>query len=325
MSWSTTLSWKDAQKKAKVLSKIRRFFEERNVIEVETPLLCDSTVTDVHLDPFITSFDYDKRIDTSKPRYKFLQTSPEFCMKRLLASGYQSIYQISKAFRHEAQGRLHNPEFTILEWYRIGFTQRELMEEVSDLLLTIVDCKQPTFITYQDLFLKYTYIDPLDCSIAELLIYIEENGKISDWLLLEKNINTLLQFIISEFIEPVIDHSVPHFIYDFPVAQASLAKISQSNPKVAERFECFYQGLELVNGFSELTDYQEQLERFINDNRERKQYGFKERNIDAKFINALKSGIPECSGVAMGVDRLLMIALNKQDIEEVISFCIDRA
>ena len=325
MSWSTTLSWKDAQKKAKVLSTIRRFFEARNVIEVETPLLCNSTVTDIHLDPFITFFYHEKETHSKESTSKYLQTSPEFCMKRLLASGYQSIYQISKAFRNEAQGRFHNPEFTILEWYRVGFTQQELMREVSDLLVTITDCKQPLFITYQDIYLKYTSIDPLNCSITELLTYIEENGKLSDWLVFEKNLNTLLQFILSEFIEPNIDNSVPHFIYDFPAGQASLAKISSYNPKVAERFECYYQGLELVNGFSELTDHKEQLDRFNHDNNERQQSGIEERDIDPKFINALKSGIPECAGVAMGIDRILMVALNKKKIDEVITFCIDRA
>ena len=325
MDWSTTLTWEDAKKKAEILSKIRQFFANRDVIEVETPLLCDSTVTDLHLEPFKTSFEYDSDLNATELKYKFLQTSPEFCMKRLLASGYQSIYQISKAFRHEAKGRLHNPEFTILEWYRIGFTQRELMDEVSDLFITVLNCKQPIFITYQNVFIKYTSIDPLNCSIKEVLVYIEENNKMSDWLLFEKNISTLLQFVLSEFIEPIIDHSVPHFIYDFPVDQASLAKVNKSNPKVAERFECYYQGLELVNGFSELTDYKEQFERFNNDNKERKKCGLEEKNIDERFINALKSGIPECSGVAMGVDRLLMIALNKNDIDGVITFCIDRA
>jgi lysyl-tRNA synthetase class 2 len=325
MNWSATLNWDDAIRRSKLLSKIRYFFEERDIIEVETPLVCQSTVTDVHLDPFITSFNHSKELFNGNSVDMFLQTSPEFCMKRLLASGYQSIYQITKAFRNEAQGRYHNPEFTMLEWYRIGFTQEQLMGEVAELLLEILDCRQPINISYQDVFIRYTSIDPLNTSIGELHQYIASNGKMSEWLMAESNVDTLLQFILSEFIESNIAQAEPWFIFNFPISQASLAQVDDVNPDTAQRFECYYKGIELANGFCELTDHKEQLTRFVKDNEVRDTYGLERRAIDSKFISALESGIPNCSGVAVGIDRLLMLALDKKNIEDVITFCSDRA
>jgi len=324
MTWSATMSWQDAQEKSKILNRIRRFFESRNVIEVETPLLCKSTITDIHLDPFSTTFSYGPNTH-NLPVDLFLQTSPEYCMKRLLASGYDSIYQISKAFRHEPMGRFHNPEFTILEWYQIGYSQHELMQEVEQLLKLILRCDDAIYVTYQNVFIDNTGIDPLDTTISELVNYIEEVGKISDWLLKENKLEVFLQFVLSEIIEPKIGLSTPCFIYDFPIAQASLAKPSDIDPRVSERFECYFKGIELVNGFSELTDFTEQENRFLKDNIERKEMGLEEREIDQRFIAALKSGLPECAGVALGVDRLLMLALKKSSIEEVMTFTVDRA
>ncbi|WP_426358833.1 elongation factor P--(R)-beta-lysine ligase [Pseudocolwellia sp. HL-MZ19] len=325
MSWKTTLSWEDAKKKAYILNQIRQFFYDLDVIEVETPLLGRSTVTDVHLEAFNTHFNYlpDSSINNADTLY--LQTSPEFCMKRLLASGYQSIYQISKAFRHEAKGHIHNPEFTILEWYRIGFQQDDLILEVSDLIQAILKCDMPKVITYQNLFLEHLNIDALDTSVEELKDVISNHNKMSDWLKDESSIDTLLQFILSELIEPNIGIDTPIFIRDFPINQASLAKMNMSDERVADRFECYFKGIELVNGFCELTDAIVQVERFNKDNLERKQLGLEEKVIDRRFIQALESGLPSCSGVALGIDRLLMLALNKQDIEEVITFTIDRA
>ncbi len=325
MSWETTLSWEDAKKKASILNQIRQFFFKRNVVEVETPLLGSSTVTDVHLEAFETLFNYFPSSSVDFADSLYLQTSPEFCMKRLLASGYESIYQICKAFRHEGKGRIHNPEFTILEWYRVGFDQRDLIEEVSCLLKDVLNCSEPKIISYQDLFTKHLNIDPLETSIEELKNIIDINGINDDWIIEEKNIDILLQFVLSELIEPNIGHDEPVFIYNFPISQASLAKQNIDDSRVADRFECYFKGIELVNGFCELTDHIEQQDRFNKDNLERKQIGRKEKQIDTRFINALKSGIPSCSGVALGIDRLLMLALNKEQIDEVITFTIDRA
>jgi len=325
MSWQATLSWEDAKTKAVILQKIRAFFFGRGVIEVDTPLLCESTVTDVYLEAFKTSFHFSSDTNINIASDKYLQTSPEYCMKRLLASGYQSIYQLSKAFRHEAKGRYHNPEFTILEWYRLGFSQMDLICEVSDLLKDVLDCDEPNIQTYQDVFIEHVQIDPLNRNIDELHDCIIKANKASDWLLEEDDIDVLLQFIMAEMIEPKIGQSTPFFIYNFPVTQASLAKESHDDPRVAERFECYYKGVELVNGFCELTDANEQEKRFTDDNQKRQSLGLEVKEIDYKFIKALKSGIPACSGVALGVDRLLMLALDKGSIDEVITFTIDRA
>lgn len=325
MNWQPTLSWEDAKKKALILRQIRSFFDARDVIEVETPVLGQSTVTDIHLDAFTTEFTFLNTAPKSSSSTLFLQTSPEYCMKRLLASGYQSIYQLSKAFRHEPKGRFHNPEFTLLEWYRLGFKQIDLINEVALLLISVLQCKQPKICSYQALFIEHTGIDPLDTELAELKTYIAHKNKMSDWLDAENNQDTLLQFILSEVIEPVIGINEPIFIMNFPASQASLAKISDADHRVAERFECYFKGIELVNGFCELTDAAEQLKRFEQDNINRKAAGEAIKAIDPLFISALEAGMPQCSGVAMGIDRLLMLALDKRSIDEVITFAVDRA
>jgi len=320
MSFKSTLDWETAQKRADILRKIRHFFYNRNVIEVETPALSQGTVTDQYLDAFKCTYKY-----LSSPSFNtsmYLQTSPEFSMKRLLASGYGDIYQICKAFRNEQAGNHHNPEFTILEWYRLGFDHMQLMAEVSELLMLILSCKKPIQISYQQLFLKYTAIDPLNTSHSELLNLLKIHNKLSDWLIKELNIDVLLQVVLSEIIEDKIGKEQPCFIYNFPCSQASLAQLSCDDPRVAERFECYYQGVELVNGFNELTDAKVQLARFEQDNIHRKQNNLVEKPIDTHLISALKSGLPQCSGVALGVDRLIMLACNKRKIEKVISFPI---
>jgi len=321
MDWQTTLSWQDAQVRSKILQKIRMFFSDRDVIEVETPLLSRGTITDVHLEAFTSSYHFlnDEHIKL------YLQTSPEFSMKRLLACGYQSIFQICKAFRHEEFGRYHNPEFTMLEWYRIDFDHMALIKEVADLLQSVLNCDKPTQITYQEVFLQVTSIDPLNTTKAELLLFIENSNKMSDWLILENDIDILLQFIFTEIIEPTIGLDVPCFVYNFPSSQASLAKICPDDPKVAQRFECYFKGIELVNGFNELTDAKQQLLRFEEDNKKRLQDGKVEMPIDYRFIAALEDGIPDCAGVALGIDRLVMLAINANEINQVITFPIENA
>ncbi|MGB1263818.1 MAG: elongation factor P--(R)-beta-lysine ligase [Cognaticolwellia sp.] len=325
MSWQPSMNWQYAKQRAKVLTMIRGFFLERDVVEVETPLLSNATVTDVHLDPFITQFNYsaDSHIEQSIPLYA--QTSPEFAMKRLLASGYGCCFQICKAFRHEQHGRYHNPEFTMLEWYRLGFDHFNLMDEVAALLQVILDCENVDRISYQEVFIREVAIDPLASSKAELLAFISERGLYSDWLANEDSVDTLLQFIMSEVIEPNIGQQTPCFIFNFPASQASLAKISHTDPRVAERFECYFKGVELANGFNELTDANTQLERFQQDNCLRIKQGKEARTIDNNFIAALAHGLPDCAGVALGVDRLIMLALEASHIDQVLSFPIENA
>ncbi|WDE02017.1 elongation factor P--(R)-beta-lysine ligase [Thalassomonas actiniarum] len=321
MSWQATLQWQDARQRAKVLQQIRSFFIARDVVEVETPLLSQGTITDLHLDAFSTRYDYLCEGSASL----YMQTSPEFAMKRLLASGYGDIFQLCKAFRDEAHGSHHNPEFTILEWYRLGFDHFQLMSEVGDLLEQVLACKPATKISYQQVFLDKVNIDPLETSTAELLTLIKAHDKCSDWLLQEQDIDTLLQFVFSEIIEPEIGLEAPCLVYHFPASQASLAKISADDSRVAERFECYYLGLELANGFNELTDAEIQTKRFHQDNAKRLASGKGEKPLDERFICALEHGLPDCAGVALGVDRLVMLALKKDKIKNVLSFAVDQA
>ncbi len=325
MSWQPTLSWEYAQQRAQVLQKIRQFFNERNVVEVETPALSQGTVTDVHLEAITCKYNFLSDSSPEQATNLYLQTSPEFHMKRLLASGYGCIFQIAKAFRHEEAGRFHNPEFTLLEWYRLGFDHFKLMEEVADLLKTVLGCADPTKITYQNLFIDLLSLDPLNATREQLLILIKKHDKLSEWLTLEQDNDILLQFIFSELIEPHIGKNSPCFVYDFPRSQASLAKISHEDTRVAQRFECYFQGVELVNGFNELTDVDLQLERFQEDNRQRKTFSLQIKPIEKNFIAALAQGLPQCSGVALGIDRLIMLALKAEHIEQVISFPVTRS
>lgn len=324
MNWQPTLSWEHAKLRADIIAKIRSFFRDRAVIEVETPLLANATITDVHLDPFVTQFNYSTDSPLSQSKALYAQTSPEFAMKRLLASGYGCCYQLCKAFRHESHGRYHNPEFTMLEWYRVGVDHFQLMDEVSELLVSVLGCTTVNKISYQQLFLKQVEIDPLEATRNELLALIRHRGVFSDWLA-EENVDTLLQFIMSEIIEPNIGIDAPCFVYNFPASQASLARICKADTRVAERFECYYRGIELANGFNELTNARQQLDRFMQDNEIRIAQGKVARMIDENFIAALNHGLPECAGVALGVDRLIMIALNADSIDKVISFPIGTA
>ena len=325
MTWQSTQTWQNAQKRAKILQKIRQFFADRNVIEVETPALSQGTVTDVYLDAISCKYDFLADSPAGHSTELFLQTSPEFHMKRLLASGYGCIYSIAKAFRHEESGNYHNPEFTMLEWYRIGFDQFDLMTEVAELLEVVLGGYKAVFTSYQDIFLTSVSVDPLTANFDELVEVLTQHGKADDWLIDMNDADLLLQFIFTEIIEPTIGIAEPQFIYDFPIAQASLAKRSVDDPRVAQRFECYFKGIELVNGFNELTDADEQVARFKLDNVKRAEQGLPVKPVDANFIAALKHGLPQCAGVALGVDRLVMLALDSKHINETISFTIDNA
>ncbi len=325
MTWASTLSWENAQGKAELLRTIRAFFAKRAVIEVETPLMSQGTITDCYLDAFSTKYHFLSDDNLSRSSNFYLQTSPEFAMKRLLASGYGSIYQICKAFRNEAYGSHHNPEFTILEWYRLGMDHFSLISEVDELLQRVLGCEPSEKLSYQQLFINQLKIDPLEANKATLLSAIKKHNMLSDWLVEEQDPDVLLQFIFSEIIEPTIGNNVPCFVYDFPRSQASLAKISSQDTRVAERFECYFKGLELANGFNELTDSGEQRNRFEQDNALRAKKNLPTKPIDEKFLAALNHGIPDCAGVALGIDRLLMLALGEKSIKNVITFPIEHA
>lgn len=298
-TWQPTATIENLKKRAEIIAKIRNFFAKRNILEVETPLLSHATVTDVHLHSIKTTGNL------------YLQTSPEYAMKRLLAAGSGSIYQICKAFRDDESGRLHNLEFTILEWYRVGFSHHDLMDEMEELLQCVLNYPKAVRFTYQEVFEKFLQINPHDINLESLQSCAREN-KI-DLQIDDKD--TLLQLLMSEKIEPNLKGVV--FIYDYPKTQAALAKI---RGEVAERFEVYVDGIELANGFHELQDAKEQRERFLNDLAKRKKLNYSAVPLDEHFLAALEHGLPACSGVALGVDRLIMLVLGVAYIDKVISF-----
>ena len=317
--WQPTASVKNLLTRAKLLAEIRRFFTDRGLLEVETPVLSEFGVTDVHLATFSTEF-ISPFGEQSKTLW--LSTSPEYHMKRLLAAGSGPIFQIGKVFRNEEAGNRHNPEFTILEWYRPHFDMYRLINEVDDLLQQILECLPAESMSYQFAFQQYVGLDPLSADLSELAEKAKKHQLIGAE---NENRDTLLQFLFSTVVEPQIGQEAPVVVYHFPASQAALAQISSEDLRVAERFEFYYKGLELANGFHELSDALEQLRRFQQDNLQREKMGLPVRAIDTRLLAALQAGIPNCSGVALGVDRVLMIAMGTESIKEVISFAIDNA
>lgn len=254
----------------------------------------------------------------------YLQTSPEYAMKRLLCAGSGPIFQICKAYRNEEAGRNHNPEFTMLEWYRPGFDHFQLMAEMDELLTLVLDCPSADKITYQHAFEQHLGFDPLDISLSELKALAGKHGY-GDIALDEHNGDNLLNLLFSQHVESKIAQDRPCFVYDFPASQAALARVSPADLRVAERFELYFKGFELANGFHELSDAGEQRRRFEQDNRKRETAELPVIAIDENLLAALESGLPDCAGVALGIDRLLMLALQKQDIAEVMAFPINHA
>lgn len=320
-SWQPSASIANLLKRAAIIAEIRRFFADRGVLEVETPAMSQATVTDIHLVPFETRF---VGPGAAQGMTLYLMTSPEYHMKRLLASGSGPIFQMCRSFRNEEAGRHHNPEFTMLEWYRPRYDMYRLMNEVDDLLQQVLDCEAAETLSYQQAFSRHLDVDPLSADKAQLR---EAAAKLdlSNIADVEEDRDTLLQLLFTVGVEPHIGRDKPAFVYHFPASQASLAEISTEDHRVAERFEVYYKGIELANGFRELTDSNEQRQRFEQDNRKRAALGLPQQPIDNNLLDALQHGMPECSGVALGVDRLIMIALGAESLSDVLTFPVYRA
>ncbi|CAE6923616.1 elongation factor P--(R)-beta-lysine ligase [Vibrio sp. B1FLJ16] len=315
-NWQPTASIEQLRQRATLIASIRQFFSERQVMEVDTPAMSHATVTDIHLHTFQTEFVGPGYADGSK---LFFMTSPEFHMKRLLAAGSGCIYQINKAFRNEENGRYHNPEFTMLEWYRVGFDHHQLMDEMDELLQRVLTCGAADRMTYQQAFVDVLGVCPLEGSMDDLKVVAGQLG-LSDIAEPENDRDTLLQLLFSVGVENKIGQHVPAFVYDFPASQAALAKINPDDQRVADRFEVYFKGIELANGFHELDNPKEQLARFEQDNLKRLEMGLKPQPIDYHLIAALESGLPDCAGVALGIDRLIMLALGCEHIDQVTAF-----
>ncbi|WP_018652464.1 elongation factor P--(R)-beta-lysine ligase [Actinobacillus capsulatus] len=319
IEWKPTASIQNLIKRSQIMAEIRQFFKDRGVLEVETPALSEFSVTDVHLSTFSTQF---LSPFASEAKTLHLMTSPEYHMKRLLAAGSGSIFQLCRVFRNEEAGKRHNPEFTMLEWYRPHFDMYRLINEVDDLLQQILDCEPAESYSYQFVFQTYVGLDPLSATRAQLVEKARKHGFPCED---DENRDTLLQFLFSEIVEANIGKERPTAVYHFPSSQAALAQISSEDHRVAERFEVYYKSLELANGFHELSDAKEQMRRFEQDNVQRAQMGLPAQQLDTRFLAALKAGIPNCSGVALGVDRLMMIAINAEKIDEVMAFGVENA
>lgn len=288
-----------------IIDSIRRFFKARGVLEVDTPILSPYGVTDVFIDSITAN---------ALSRTHYLQTSPEYAMKRLLAAGSGDIYQLCKAFRNDEVGRLHRPEFLMLEWYRLGWNHHQLMDEMDELLSHVINSTPATRISYQALFEEHLHFDPHTVDIKTIKTTAHKHQLLDALGDTHNNIDDWLMLLLSHVIEPKLGFDAPCFIYDYPKTQAALAQV---NNNVAERFEVYINGIELANGFHELRNPEEQLKRFEADNTKRKQLGKPAIPIDTDFIKALEQGLPDCSGVALGVDRLIMIALNQPSLDQI--------
>lgn len=314
--WQPNAPLTNLRLRAQILAQVRQFFTERDVMEVETPVLGQFTITDRH----ITSL----TVPTSTDGDYYLQTSPEYAMKRLLAAGSGCIYQICKAFRAAESGQRHNPEFTMLEWYRLGFNHQQLMDEIDALLKIILNTPASQRITYAELFQHYLKINIHTVTTETLRALIKDSGWMNESAD-QLDEDTCLQLLMSHAIEPHLGFDTPLFVYNFPCSQAALARLSNTQPPMAERFELYIQGIEIANGFHELTDAAEQEQRFLHDQQQRQQHGEPAPTIDPRLLAALQHGLPDCAGVALGIDRLIMLAAQASHIDEILAFSWQRS
>jgi lysyl-tRNA synthetase class 2 len=310
VDWRPAADLATLRQRAELLAKLRRFFSERNVMEVETPLLCSSGITDPSIEPFTISS------GTTPPR--FLQTSPEYAMKRLLAAHGEPMFQTARAFRAGEAGARHNPEFSLLEWYRPGFDHHQLMDEVAELVCECLGAGSVEKFSYRQLFLQRLALDPFTASIAELEAVARQHLDAGN---LSGDRDLWLDLLMSHVLEPQLGKGALTFIYDYPTSQAALARVvAVGDVNVGQRFELYVDGVELANGYCELTDAVEQRQRFTRDNALRRERGQSERPVDEYLLAALEHGLPDCSGVALGIDRLLMLAIGAADIKDVLAF-----
>ena len=319
--WQPSAPIENLRLRADTLNQVRQFFYDRHILEVETPILGRGGSTDPYLDSMMTVCSGG---GMSEVVTLYLQTSPEFHMKRLLAAGSGPIWQLSRSFRNGEASKRHNPEFSMLEWYRPEFNLQQLMAEVQVLLETILGEKTVEFSRYRDLFRTHLAADPFNSSLDELRRHAANHSGIDAS---ELDRESCCDLLMSHIIEPELGKDGFTFVYEYPAAQAALARLKtdKEGDRVAARFECYHQGLELANGYHELCDPGEQKERFLQDNQLRRQLGKNSVQEDTFLLEALYSGLPDCSGVALGFDRLLMLRAGIKDIRQVISFDINRA
>lgn len=315
-SWRPTASREMLERRAQLLALARQFFGERGVLEVDTPVVVNAAVTDVH-------------IESAQVRWPgiapgaFLHTSPEYAMKRLLAAGSGDIYQICHVVRGFEQGRLHNPEFTLIEWYRLGYSMEQLMDEVEALVRALLGAgsRSGERISYRDAFLRELALDPLEASLGQLKAAAHACGFVAQE---DTERDELLEALMATRVGPALGQRALTFVHGYPATQAALARLDPQDARIARRFELYCEGVELANGFEELASEAEQRKRFEADNRERLRRGWPVA-LDERLLAALAHGLPPCAGVALGFDRTLMLATGAHRIDEVLAFPTERA
>jgi len=318
--WQPSASLDTLRLRAGMLARVRGYFAGEGVVEVETPLLSRAAVTDVHLESVPAT------VAGIGPM--FLHTSPEYAMKRLLAAGLGDCYQVCRVFRDGERGSLHNPEFTMIEWYRLGRDASGLMDDVEALVGHVVGDLRPLpraeRLTYRDAVHGLCGIDAMTSGAGEIAGALLAHGIDTPPTLLEDR-DALLDLLVSTVAGPRLGLTRPTFVYDYPASQAALARIRPGDIPVAERFELYLDGIELANGFHELGDAAEQRRRFEGDLALRAATGKPSRPVDERLLAALARGLPDCAGVALGFDRLVMAALGLDSIDQVMAFTSDRA
>jgi elongation factor P--(R)-beta-lysine ligase len=318
--WRPTATRERLALRATLLARTRAFFAARRVMEVDTPVLVNAAVTDTHIHSLAVDITGGAPVAGVTPPTLFLHTSPEYAMKRLLAAGMGDIYQICHVARGFEQSRLHNTEFTLVEWYRLGFDLGALMAEVEALVRELCGA-HPVLqapaqrLSYREVFAHHTGLDPLDATLPQLLEVIAPLGYRNPG-----GRDELLDLIMGAIIGPALGHACLTFIHGYPASQAALARLDPLDPRTAQRFELYMAGVELANGFHELAAADEQRARFAQDLRERQQRALPLHPMDERLLAALAAGLPDCAGVAMGFDRLVMLAAGAAHIEAVLPF-----
>jgi len=323
-SFGPSANWQTLRLRSQLLAQTRAFFAARNFLEVETPQLSADVVVDRHLDPLRVTLPPDPRRPDFGPTY-YLQTSPEFGMKRLMAAGGEAIYQIARVFRGGEIGPRHNPEFTMVEWYRRGDTMEQGMWLLSDLAEALLGRGPCERMSYAEAFRRYAGVDPHRATISELTAAGAGQGIAMPESLASDDRDARLDVLLVELVEPQLGIARPTILYDYPASQAALARVRDDDPPVAERFELYVRGIELANGYHELLDPAVLRRRNAAANQQRMADGKPALPEESRLLAAMDYGLPRCSGVALGFDRLVMIAAGAKSLAEVMAFPIDRA
>ena len=328
--WRPSASAERLRQRAALLRQVREFFAARAVTEVDTPLVVNAPVSDVHVHSATVRLAADAEAAARAPPL-FLHTSPEYAMKRLLAAGCGDIYQVCHVVRGEERGRLHNPEFTLIEWYRVGFSLAELMDEVDALVRALLGAAAPRSserISYREAFLRELHLDPLvasDSALAEAAQSLALTGTAGARVAADAfERDGWLELLMGAMVGPRLGREALTFVHSYPASQAALARLDPGDPRVAQRFELYCAGIELANGFHELAAASEQRARFEADNARRRRLGLAVSPLDERLLAALPA-LPDCVGVALGFDRTLMLAAGAAHLEEVLPFPTGRA